>query len=409
MIALARRPRIPAPVATFAPAALVIVVQLVAYPIPFGVWLQGAVPGLLNALVVVGLLLVYRANRVINLAQSSFGTLPSAIGIGLVLFGAPGVAAVAGLGLAAGLIAAVAAVVLWRADLARALLAAVATALVVAAIVVLGAEAGYFGGLLVGLVAAVLLGLAVDVVVVHRLRRAPRLVLTVATIGIAQLFAVGALLTPRLWDRIQLTDRDADFNVPGDLRFDIGSTVFRGDEILAAVVAIVVLALVAFALAKTDAGIAVRAAADRNDRASMLGVPVPRLEAGVWVVAAVLGFLGTFLQAGILGLEISAGVGLRVLVAALAALAIVGFGSIPAAVAAAVAIGVLAHASGPAGGNTLTTTDTVLAAVVLVGLLVRRGMASRTDRGEVSSWQATVDPTPLPRPLAGDASARRCR
>src|SRR5690606_34361209 len=124
-------------------------------------------------------------------------------------------------------------------------------------------------------------------------------------------------------------------------------------------------------------------------------VPVARLEAGVWVVASVLAFIGTYLQAGILGLDLSTGVGLRALVAALAAMALAGFGSLPAAVMAAVAIGILNVASGPAGGHQVITTDVVMAVVVVVGLLLRTTRRRRADRGESSSWQLSVDPQPV--------------
>jgi branched-chain amino acid transport system ATP-binding protein len=57
-------------------------------------------------------------------------------------------------------------------------------------------------------------------------------------------------------------------------------------------------------------------------------------------------------------------------------------------------------ASGPAGGNAITTTDTVLAVVVVVGLLARRSVRRRADRADTSSWQASVDPAPVPVVLA---------
>ena len=63
-------------VTALGPAALVLAFQMVLFPVPLGVSLQGVVLGLLNALVVLGLILVYRANRVVNLAQASIGTFP---------------------------------------------------------------------------------------------------------------------------------------------------------------------------------------------------------------------------------------------------------------------------------------------------------------------------------------------
>ena len=384
-----------------APALAVVAVQLVAFPVSLGAWLQGLVIGLLNALVVLGMMLVYRANRVINMAQASIGALPAALGIGLVLFGGPSLAVAGWLGVIAAAVAGGAAGVLGRAPAGRASAVGVVAGAVVGALVAVLGGAGYVGGLVLGLVAAVVLGLAIDLVVVRRFRRSPRLVLTVATIGLAQFLAVGSLLIPRLWGRTQLAAPNKTFRMPGSFQFDVGTTVFHLDELVAVVVAVLAIVAVGVVLARTDVGVAVRAAAERTDRAAMLGVPVARLEAGVWVVASVLAFLGTYLQAGILGLDLSTGVGLRALVAALAAMALAGFGSIPAAVGAAVAIGILNVASGPAGGHQVTTTDVVMALVVVVGLLLQTSRRRRADRGEVSSWQVSVDPAPVPAALAG--------
>jgi ABC-type branched-subunit amino acid transport system ATPase component/ABC-type branched-subunit amino acid transport system permease subunit len=390
-----------APAAMLGPAIAVLVVQLVAFPVPLGVWLQGLVVGSLNALVVLGLMLVHRANRVVNLAQASMGAFPAALAIGVVLLGAPALWVGGLVGLAGGATVAVGAVAVLRLPLARAAVAGLVIAVALAGGLELAGRAGYVGGLAVGLVTAVLTGVGIDAIVVRRFRRSPRLVLTVATIGLAQFFAVGALLVPRLWDRTQLADGSTtSFGVPGGMRFAVGATVFHGDEVLAVIVSLACIVAVAVALRRTDVGIAVRAVADRADRATMLGIPVPRLECGVWVVAAVLAFLGTFLQAAILGMELTAGVGLRVLVAALAALALGGFRTLPGTLSAAVAVGVLAQATGPAAGNSITTTDSVLAVVVLVGLLLQRASGRRADRDAVSTWQASVEPRAVPPELA---------
>ncbi|MFN8018773.1 MAG: ATP-binding cassette domain-containing protein [Acidimicrobiales bacterium] len=384
-----------------APVAAVLVAQLLLCPVPLGVWLQGLVSGLLGALVVLGMMLVYRANRVINFAQASIGTYPSALAIGLLIFGAPAVGVTLGMGVVAGITMGISGAALlgwgWRRAGVVATLCAVGSVLGLYA----SAALGYWGSLGTGLVTAAGIGLAVDALVVARFRRSPRLVLTVATIGLAQFFAVGALLVPRLWGKVQLAGRDVpSIGVPWQWHVGVGTTVLGADELVAAVVSVACLVAVSVALRRSDVGIAVRASAERSDRALMLGIPVPRLEAGVWVVASVLAFLGTYLQAAILGLELTAGVGLRVMVAALAALALAGFESMPVAVGSAVAIGVLAQATGPQGGGSITRTDTVLAVVVLLGLLVRHAPRRRADRGEVSSWRATVEPRAVPRALA---------
>lgn len=381
-------------------AVAVLAVQMVAFPVSVGPWLQGLVIGLLNALVVLGMMLVYRANRVINMAQASIGALPASLGIGLFLFGGPTMVVAGWLAVVAGVVGGSAAAVLGRQPAIRAGVLGLGVALAVAVGLPVLGSMGYVGGLVLGLVAAVVVGLAIDLVVVRRFRRSPRLVLTVATIGLAQFLAVGSLVVPRLWGRTDLVAPNRTFKMPGSLEVEVGTTVFRMDEIVAALVSVVLIAAVGLFLARTDVGVAVRAAAERGDRAAMLGVPVARLEAGVWVVASVLAFMGTYLQAGILGLDLTTGVGLRALVAALAAMALAGFGSIPSAVASAVAIGVLNVASGPAGGHQVITTDVVMALVVVVGLLLQASRKMRADRGDASSWQVSVDPTPVPAVLA---------
>lgn len=387
--------------ALLGPAAAVLAVQLAFYPVPLGVWIQGLVGGLLNALVVLGLLLIYRANRTVNLSQATLGTFPTAIAVGVFMLGAPGLGAALGLGVAAAvLVVASAALLLGLRGAALPVVGLITSITTVAAMYVADAL-GYWGALLLGLVLAAATGAVVDALVIARFRRAPRLVLTVATVGLAQLLAVTSVLAPRIWGRtIFAGDGLPDFRLPGDLRLEVGDTIITGDHLFAGGVAVLVLALTAWALSRSDAGVAVRAAADRADRASMLGIPVRRLECGVWVVAAVLGFLGTFLQAGMFGLGLTTGLGLRVMVAALAALAVTGFGSMPAAILAAVAVGILAESAGLASGNPISYTDAVLAAVVIVGLLARHRPRMRADRGQVSSWQASADPRSVPPELS---------
>ena len=382
-----------------APAAAVLVLQLVFFRVPLGVTLQGVVLGLLNAMVVLGLVLVYRANRVINLAQASIGTFPATLAGAIVLFGAPSAAATGLLGASTGIVVLLGCAVVLRMSLVRSVLVAVVVAAASSAGLHLAHGLGWWGGLGVGLATAVLAGIGIDAIVIQRFRTAPRLVVTVASIGLAQFFVVIGLLTPRLWHAVALVDPNGDktgFEVPGGFTFTVGSTVFHSAELVAVGASLLCIAIVTAALRWTDIGMAVRAAADRGDRASMLGIPVPRIEAGVWIVASVLAFVSTYLQAGILGLEITSGLGLRVMVAALAAMAIGGFSSMPSMLLSAVAIGVLTEATGPAGNHSLTLTDAILAGVVIVGLLLRRSSDRRADRDSVSSWQAAAEPRAIP-------------
>ena len=162
--------------------AMILAVQLVFFGMPLGLWLRGVVLGMLTALLAVGLALVYRANRVINFAQADLGSAPVALAVGLIVFWG------------------------WS----------------------------YWLGLGIGLVGSLVLGAVVEVALVRRFRNASRLVLTVATIGIATLLVVLAIITPRLWGRNAASERIA---APFDWTFEIGSVVLSANDLIAAIVA----------------------------------------------------------------------------------------------------------------------------------------------------------------------------
>src|SRR5690606_18827434 len=130
-----------------APLVALVLVQQVLYPAPKGIVLNGALVGGRIALIALGIALVYRANRIVNFAQGDLAALPAVLGVMLV--------------------------VAWGWS--------------------------YWLGLLAGLVAAVVLGVLVEGLIIRRFFTAPRLVLTVATIGLAQVLAGGGLLLPRAW------------------------------------------------------------------------------------------------------------------------------------------------------------------------------------------------------------------
>ena len=145
--------------AAVAAVSSVLAVQLLLFPIPFGVWVQGAVLGLLGSLMAVGLGLTYRLNKVINFAQGDLGTAPAVLAVGLIAF----------------------------------------------------SGVNYFLGLATGLVASVLLTATVEILVVRRFRRSPRLILTVATIGLSQLLVVVSLLIPRIWGQTPIASATVNF------------------------------------------------------------------------------------------------------------------------------------------------------------------------------------------------------
>lgn len=307
------------------------------------VYVSGIVFGLLNALVAIGLALVYRANRILSFAQADLGTVPTVLAIGIITFSG------------------------WS----------------------------WFIALGAGLVAAVVLGGIVEFVIIRRFFRSPRLILTVATIGIAQLLAVCSLLIPQLWDEDLVSSA---IEPPFDAQFTVGKIIYGSGEILALVVAPLVMLGVALFLRYTSVGIAIRASAERADRAGLLGIPVQRLQTLVWALAALLSFVGIFLRANILPLPIVSAASLSLLLAPLAALMLGRMTNMPAIVVSAVALGILEQGVVAETGQ-VSLVFPVLAGVILVSLLVRKAGSTRADTDQVSSWSASEEVRPIPKEL----------
>ena len=150
----------------------------------------------------------------------------------------------------------------------------------------------------------------------------------------------------------------------------------------------------------TNLGIAIRASAERADRASLLGVPVKRLQTVVWALAALLSFIGVFLQAGILGLPVIQTLNLTVLLTSLAALDARQPDRPPGHRRRRRWRSACSSTASP--GSTRETprwSTSILAAVIVVCLLVRKLGTTRADQDDVSSWQAADEVRPVPHEL----------
>ncbi|MDY7099742.1 MAG: ABC transporter permease [Actinomycetota bacterium] len=345
----------------YAAPLAILVLQLVVYPLPAGVFVRGVLVGGVTALIALGMALVYRSNRIINFAQGDLGAAPAVL------------------------------------------------------VFLLLTEWGwpYPIAVLAGCVAAAALGGVVELAVVRRFFKAPRLVLTVATIGLAQLLTGLAVFLPR-WFGVEGSFVAPRIEDPFDLQFAIGSTIFRANSVIALIVTPLAVVALAVFLRGTKVGIAIRAAADSGDRAGLLGIPVRRLGTLVWSVAALLAFAATFLRAGMLGLPVGTVLSLGLLLRSLTALLLGGLTHLPVIGLSAVSLGVLElgidwHAGETVAGVQLPPLDAVLALVVLVALLLRHRRGTRIDLDDQSSWQSADEVRPIPPELARVPVVRRGR
>jgi branched-chain amino acid transport system permease protein len=329
-------------VRSFGPAVAIVALQQIAFPAPSGIVVRGFVVGGLTALIALGMALVYRANRIINFAQADLGLAPTVLTFLLLeQSGVPYPVAVAA-----------------------------------------------------GVGAAVLVGAATERIVIRRFARSPRLLVTIATIGLSQVLVAVAVLLPDLWDLDIVAGRIAP---PFGFTWQVGSVNFDANDLLGLVVTPLLIAAVSMFLQRSDAGMAIRASADSSDRAELLGVPVARLQTVVWSLAGFLAFAAVFLRSGILDVPSGSALGFGVLLRALVALVLGRLTDLTAVTAAAVALGVLEMGIGWSHDPSLI--DPVLGVIVVVALLWRRRQVDG-DVVDATAWRAADEVRPVPRRLA---------
>lgn len=316
--------------------------------LPFGIVVEGLVFGSLYALIAVGLVLVFRANRVVNFSQAELGSVASVVAIELVIL----------------------------------------------------YDVNFFLAAATAFCAAVLTGVVIDVVFIRAFRNAPRLILAVATIGIAQILAGLSFQIPLWWTGPTSVLR-RPFTTPFDVSFTIYPVRFSGNHVMAMVaVPIVIGALTAF-LRFTDYGVAIRASAENADRAHLLGMPVPRLSTIVWAIAALLSAVAVVLRTSILGFTSFASVsraGPSLLLRTFAAAVIARMENMAVAAIAALGIGVFESGSVWIFSNS-AYADALLVGVLLLALLLQRGRFTRAAETGISTWRALREVRPIPTEL----------
>ena len=202
-----------------------------------GVVLQGLVSGALTGLAALGLVVIYRANRMINFAQTALGLIAGVMAFHLmVVTGLPWLIAVP-----------------------------------------------------VSVAMSVGLSAAVEVTVIRRLKTAPRLIATVSTIGVTQVLAFLAITITALFDFYHYEAIESGgraFPTPwGEVAFIVDGIAFTYDHVLVLVLVPTALAMLAWFFRRSLYGVAIRAAAQNADRAGLLGIQTPRLSTLAWSIA----------------------------------------------------------------------------------------------------------------------------
>ncbi len=297
--------------------------------IPGFVLLQGVVIGLVYGLLAMGLVLVYKTNRVLNFAQAALG----------------GVAAV----------------------------------FLVKCAQDFGFNYWFSLVLAVGLAAA--MG-ALSELVLRRLFNRPRVLVMVATIGLAQVLFVFTelpFILPKHLSR--------PFPVPIDVSFTIDGFVFSPAAVLTLIVAPIVAVAFALFIRYSPWGLAMRAMAENADSARLSGVWVRRASTMAWTLGAVLAAFAAVLNAPGQSLVLTQEtLSPQLLLFALIAALVGAMVNLTVAFVAGIGVGVVYEVLSW-NISSVASVQTIMFALLLAVLLVRVAAlrkGARTD--ERSSW-----------------------
>ena len=327
--------------------------------VPVEVLIPGTVSGMLSALTAMALVLVFRSSRVVNFAQANIG------------------------GFCATLV-----------------------------VLLVGVQhVSYWLAVPLGLVVALLLGAFIERGPLGPFREAPRLIVTVATIGIAQFlgaltlfisgntFSIFGWAVPNPFSVPDAAGAVVRFRLPSSWQLHVSSLVLTADYLAALIAVPAVLVGLTWFFQRTDAGIGTRGAADSSERALLLGIPVRRLSLITWVVASFLSALGAILAAGVNGFQSTVPVGPESLIIPLVAAVVAGFDSLLVAFAASIALGLVQQTIVWNYGDP-SLVDLVMFALILLAMGLRRRSASRVGGGDVEGFTGVREIRPLPPAVA---------
>ena len=302
--------------------------------IPLPIVLEGAINGLNYGLLAIGLVLIYRTNRVLNFAQGQLGAFAAIFMVKL------------------------------TADF----------------------HFNYWFSLVLALLMAGAAGAGSELLL-RRLFSRPRVMVMVATIGLSQVLYLLILLP-----FIRPKQLFQNFPVPIHTSFVLDGVRFAPAEILTLIVGPIVAMAIAAFVRWSPWGLAMRAIAENGDSARLSGVWVKRTSTVAWTAAGILsGFAAMLSAGGGQTLALSQVLSPDLLLLALTAALVGAMSSLPITFVAAVVLGIVVellqwNLTNPTTG--IATQQLILFLILLAVLLIRVGALKIGARStEASTWR----------------------
>ncbi|WP_406289393.1 ABC transporter permease subunit [Embleya sp. NBC_00896] len=296
---------------------------------------DGVVNGMVIGLLAMGIVLIHRSTRIVNFAVANMGLVGSA------LF----------------------------------------------ALLNLRYDVPFWIALAISLVVGTSFGAVVDLVVIRRLFAAPRVILLVATIGVAQLALVIVMAYPEV-------DAANTYPVWSTAKWSPAGIEVTATQLAVLVVVPLVAIALGWFLARTVLGKTVKASADNPDLARLNGISPKAVSTAVWAIAGLVTTICLILISGRTGSVGSPAVlGMTTLMRALAAAVIARMVSFRVALVAGVLLGLLESVVQFNWIDRPGLTDMVVFALVLVAVfVVGRG---RDTEASTFSFAPKVRPIPV--------------
>jgi ABC-type branched-subunit amino acid transport system ATPase component/ABC-type branched-subunit amino acid transport system permease subunit len=248
---------------------------------------EGFVEGLSFALIAMGIVLVYRSSRIINFAVASLG-LPAAA---------------------------------------------------VLAVFVVRSDWPYWIALVFALLVGTASGTAIELTVIRRLFKAPRVIVLVATIGIAELATAVTLPLQHLYTSTQ--SAAGTYPTPVNSTWHIWHITITGPQLLVLIAVPPVVIFLWWLLGHTRFAVSVRASATNADLARLTGISPKLMSTYIWTIAGFLSAISVILYATQQRSTELVQVGPDTLLAGLTAALIGGMRSLPRAAIGGILIGVV--------------------------------------------------------------------
>lgn len=301
---------------------------------------NGVIIGLVYAILAAGFVLIYRATGVLNFAQGEIG----AFGVAIFTF------------LAAGL------------------------------------DVPYWIAFVLAVIASAIVGAVIELSVIRRLFTSSRLVILIATIGIAQLLVVARVSLPK-------DGSDSTFPLPFTTSWQVTDSILLVPrDILILIVAPLTIGLLALFMTRTRWGLMVRASAANPDTARVFGISVKQTSTIVWTIAAAFAAVTAIMIAPIQGITPgnivgsgAAAIGPGLMVRALLVSLIARMRSLPMTLVGGLAVGIsesLIRANVDQSNRSIVDLWIFGATVVLVLLWVR-------GRGDDTPFSLSVKVKPI--------------